>query len=142
MTQNYTAPLVDKDKNNIFPQTVAASIIDGPANYVTVGGDQLSIPGKKNFTDSLTVQGKSVVTSLPDNLPVTVKDIFAINKSGDYFFTWDAKNKPATATGSFADGYCKAIFRDADNGVVQFFGTGAFIEKYQGNWKSYVYPKN
>lgn len=142
MTQSYTAPLVDKDKNNIFPQTVAESIIDGPANFVTVGGDQLSIPGKKNFTDTLTVQGKQVVTSLPDNLPVTVTDIFTINKSGDYFFSWDAKNKPTTATGSLSDGYCKAIFKDTENGMVQFFGTGAYIEKYQGQWKPYIYPKN
>ncbi|MGR8826876.1 hypothetical protein N2E09_04565 [Leuconostoc citreum] len=142
MTQNYTVPLVDKDKNNIFPETLAKAIIDGKDNFVTLAGDQLSIPDKKKFTGQLLFNGKPVITALPDNLPVTVTDIFAINKSGDYFFTWDAKNKPSTATGSLADGYCKAIFKDADNGMVQFFGTGAFIEKYQGNWKSYVYPKN
>lgn len=145
MTQNYIAPLVDKDKNNLFPETVAKAIIDGDENFVNLSGDQLSISGAKNFTGSVTVQGQSVMTKLPDIIPgfipTVIDDIFTINKSGNYFYNIGAKNKPSTATGLYNNGYIIGIFKDENNGALQFLGTGVFIEKYNGKWQNYVYPK-
>lgn len=144
----YIAELTDLAGNTTYPFTTVAAVLDFYDYVVSNGGDQSDIKGIKDFADGVKVAGKKVLVEgdiQPFDLAaggIPGDDIFQINKSGVYYYTGSTKNVPHFEPIENSTGYILSVFQDdPQNGLLFFLGSFTYIEKYQGNWRTFFSPQ-
>lgn len=127
----YQVDLTNRDGDILHPHIKTSAIEDANDKLILANGTI------NNVNTLLTVKGKNVLTegqgmeikTIPNN------DIYAINQTGVYHYSGGVKHKPLMNS-NFANGFLMAEFTDDNTGMVMFFGSNVYLEKFQGKWRA------